>query len=133
MRIGAANSLGGYLSTSFDEKGLRKLLQTVEKDSDSHVQGAALDSLGRITREYQLWEYIPLFLKRIRDRNLDNVVRVSAYTALIHAFDRESETDTRTYNFSFDKPADEQIDWDWIEELSEEYGGVQDDPASSKE
>lgn len=121
VRISAANALAECLSESLTEKGMARLLKVLEKDSNPHVQGAALDGLGRVSRDHQLQQFISLFLERIHDRNLDNIVRISAYTGLIYAFDREGEPNYHPFEISFSQPADEQIDWDWIDELSEQY------------
>ena len=127
VRMRAASALARCLSRTLEEKGIARLLRVLEEDSDPHVRGAALSGLSWVSRNHQLRKFIHLFLEKIQDKNQDNAVRVSAYKGLINACNRGREPEYHTFNFRLNEPADEQIDWDWIDELSEQYGGKEAD------
>lgn len=133
VRLSATSALADHLSMSLKDEGIDKLRNLMQDDLDPHVRGVAAHGFGRIVSIQNVPGVISILLSMIRDSNEDNIVRVSAYKGIIYAFRKEGEPEYHPFNIRLNEPADEQIDWDWIDELTEKYVDNQDDQKSDLE
>jgi len=93
------------------------VFRVLNNDTNPIIRGGAAWCLGKIAHVNDIPGALSSLLTIVDNRNEHNRVRLDAYKGIIYLLNREGDPKYHPFNIRFDQPVDEQVDWNWIEEL----------------
>ncbi len=122
VRLEAVRALAARNEKLDRPEGVGELRRIMLADPDPALRGEAADALGRLAGRYELLGILSDLLSLVQDGNQPNRVRIDAYKGLLQCSDQVPAQ--RPWQLDYKRPAVDQLDWGWIEELAATVGSA---------
>ena len=126
VRLTALYTMGSLINMGERYEDSVYLYDALENETNEVVLGSALAALGHVGHHHDTQKIMSVLLTWVLDQGRGEHARRGAYKGIIYCMCREGHPDFHTFDIDPNAPIEDQIDWQWIDELVDQFGAQAD-------